>query len=65
MPQISKHPLTPAQLVQHKLPPIQKLTSAIFKKCGHPAQLFEAVAPENYGIAEIDDYCWGCKKSKR
>lgn len=58
--QISKFPLTLTQLKSHKLPPAPKVVSVVFKKCGHPAKMFEEAAK---GRTEIEGYCWGCKKN--
>ena len=59
---LSKYPLTNEQLKTLNLPLPPKLVSVTFLKCGHPAEMFEKVAD---GRTEINDYCWGCKKSRR
>lgn len=54
--QISKFPLTAEQLRKNKLPLPPKIMSVTFKKCGHPAKIFDGAE------VNLEGYCWGCQK---
>jgi hypothetical protein len=54
--QISKYPLTAAQIKAYGLTSAPKLKPAVFKGCGHSAQIFE-----NADV-NLDGSCWACQK---
>jgi hypothetical protein len=71
--QISKYPLTPAQIKEHKLPPPPELVPVLFKECGHRARLFspghsdpdESLLRQwkaTHQIPELPEKCWACRK---
>jgi hypothetical protein len=63
--QISKYPLTPGQLREHKLPDPPKMVPVTFRKCQHKTMMFDGLAKERGGFAELDEYCFACEKIKR
>ena len=62
---LSKYPLTPAQLKEHKLPEPPRMVPIVFRKCEHKTMMFESAAKVYGGRAEVDEYCWACAKIKR
>ena len=73
--QISKYPLTAAEVKERKLPPPPDLVPVVFV-CGHKARIFSPGAADPVGILkeeyeqthrapELEQKCFTCVSSKR
>ena len=76
MPQLSKYPLTLAEISKFKVAPAASLVPVYFKGCEHKASVFSPGKLDLTGdlkryydstgeIKIFEGLCWGCQKARK